>query len=271
MFKKILHISRPRFWLYTAGPFILGISTAENVYSLVNFQVIYSFFYFLIPANIFIYAVNDFFDRNIDTINPKKHIREVYMKLNDTRLYKVLVTFSILLGLPLLSLNSISAATYMLFMFMGFFYSVPPIRFKTKPFFDSLSNFFYILPGIISYSLLFNTIPPIKIVMAGSLWAIAMHLFSAIIDIESDKKAGIKTTAVFLGYKRSLLLTSLLWFSSIALVIDYSIIIVFGLMYPLLPILVFIKKYKITDVYWSLPLINCISGMILFFTIIYGK
>ena len=38
-----------------------------------------------------------------------------------------------------------------------------------------------------------------------------MHLFSAIPDIECDRAAGITTTAVFLGRKRSLLLCLAFW------------------------------------------------------------
>lgn len=266
--KKILKLSRPRFWLYTLGPFLIGIAAGGNMNSLFRFEIWYGFLYFLLPANLFIYGVNDYFDRHIDSINPKKHKQEAYMRQKDARYSLILVILSALLALPLFFVSLQITAALLTFLFVGFFYSSPPLRFKTKIVFDSLSNFFYIIPGIISYILMTDVLPPVDIMIAASLWAIAMHLFSAIVDIEADKKAGIGTSATALGYKKSLILTSLLWFSAATLVLPYSQLLLIGYVYAFLPLLVLIKKFTIAKAYWMFPWINAMLGFLLFWIVL---
>ncbi len=262
--KKIIVLSRPRFWLYTLGPYLVGIAAFSNLQSLLRAEILYGFFYFLLPANIFIYGINDYFDRSLDKINPKKYKQEAYLRQKDARLSLVLVVLSALLSLPLLFISPEISAALLLFLFIGFFYSSPPIRFKTKIFFDSLSNFFYIIPGIIGYLLITGTMPPFNILIAGSLWAIAMHLFSAIVDIDVDTKAGIRTTATAMGYKSSLIVTSILWLFAVVLVLSYTPLLIVGLIYAVFPILVLLKKFTITKAYWMFPWINAALGFILF-------
>jgi 4-hydroxybenzoate polyprenyltransferase len=266
--KRILKLSRPRFWLYTLGPFLIGTAAGGNMNSIFRFEIWYGFLYFLLPANLFIYGVNDYFDRHIDSINPKKHKQEAYMRLKDARSSMLLAAISVLLCLPLLFINLQVSLALLTFIFVGFFYSSPPIRFKTKIVFDSFSNFFYIIPGIIGYLLIAGTMPPVNMFIAGSLWAIAMHLFSAIVDIEPDKKAGIRTSATALGYKKSLILTSLLWFSAATLVLPYSQLLLIGYMYAFLPLLVLFKKITVSRIYWIFPWINAVLGFLLFWIVL---
>ena len=266
--KKILKLSRPRFWLYTLGPYLVGIAAFNNFQDLLRGEILYGFFYFLMPANIFIYGVNDYFDRHLDLANPKKHKQEAYLKQKDARQSLVLVVLSALLSLPLLFVNLGVSISLLIFLFTGFFYSSPPIRFKTKVFLDSLSNFFYVIPGVIGYLLIAGTLPPLNMFIAGSLWAIAMHLFSAIVDIKADTKAGIRTTATTVGYKMSLVVTSILWLITVVLVLPYSPLLVVGLIYAVIPMMVLLKKFTIIKAYWMFPWINAILGFLLFWIIL---
>lgn len=271
MFKKIISLSRPRFWLYTLGPYLIGISAVNDIHSLKNVLLWYGFFYFLIPANIFIYAINDYSDQNIDQTNPKKHLQENYMKSVDAIFYKNVTMTSAILCIPLLFDNVLTSIVLTIFMFFSFFYSSVPIRFKAVPFIDSASNFFYILPGVIGYIFIFNTLPPLDTILAGCLWTAAMHLFSAIVDIPTDSKTGIKTTATVLGYTHSLIATSILWLLSIVLILKYSPFLMIGCIYPFLSVLILIKKYNIEKLYWLFPKINMILGFILFCIVLYKK
>ena len=71
--KAIFKISRPRFWLYTFGPYLVGLTAAANVPSdLLRFDVIFFALYFLFPANLLIYGVNDIWDFETDSRNRKK-------------------------------------------------------------------------------------------------------------------------------------------------------------------------------------------------------
>lgn len=267
--KRIFLLSRPRFWFYTLGPFVVGIAAGSEPQHLLSFDVWYFFFYFIFPANLFIYGVNDLFDRSLDIGNPKKHLQEIYMKSEDAKLYVRLIFISALFSIPLLTVNLLITSLFLLFIFLGFFYSSPPLRFKTKIWLDSISNSFYIIPGVIGYVLVTGELPAYDILIAGSLWAIAMHLFSAVVDIEYDKEAGIQTTAAMLGYKRSLILTSLVWLVSICLVLPYSPFLLAGFVYPLLPLLVLCNKVAINKIYWMFPWINAHLGFILFCIVLY--
>ena len=69
----ILRISRPRFWIYEFGTYALGVLagfSAGGEWSWA-FGLLFGFF-FLIPANILIYGINDVFDYETDKLNPKK-------------------------------------------------------------------------------------------------------------------------------------------------------------------------------------------------------
>ncbi|MFM7089057.1 MAG: UbiA family prenyltransferase, partial [Candidatus Paceibacterota bacterium] len=147
-------------------------------------------------------------------------------------------------------------------------YSLPPTRLKAKPFVDFLSNILYVLPGFIGFMFYQDVQPSVWIFLAASFWAFAMHLFSAIPDIEPDKKAGLVTTAVFLGHRGSLFLTLCLWavsfwcaFYSGAL----GVLVYVFLIYPILPIVLLVRKnINIERVYWAYPYINAVLGFLLF-------
>ncbi|MFM7088214.1 MAG: hypothetical protein ACKOW9_01625, partial [Candidatus Paceibacterota bacterium] len=74
---SILKMSRPRFWLYLAGPFLVGYTASAfslDAFSDWRFWVL--LFYFLIPANILLYGVNDLADQDTDAFNAKKDDKE---------------------------------------------------------------------------------------------------------------------------------------------------------------------------------------------------
>lgn len=268
--KKLLLISRPRFWLYVFGPYIIGISTLSDLNQLLRIDILYGLFYFLLPANIFIYSVNDYFDQSIDINNPKKNNQEMYMHSKDADFYRGLIFISGLMSLPLVLSSYQIAILTMVFLLLGFFYSSPPFRFKTKVFLDSISNIFYIIPGVIGYFFVSLKFPSVDIIAASSMWVIAMHLFSAIVDIDVDKKAGIRTTATTFGYTKSLILTIILWFASVTHVVPYNKVLIIGYIYALLPLFVLMKRLGMNKAYWIFPIINAVLGFVLFCVMIYG-
>ncbi len=74
---RVLRISRPRFWIYELGPYMIGvlgaILTSQQSRETINLWRVFLFgFYFLIPANIWIYGINDIYDYETDKLNPKK-------------------------------------------------------------------------------------------------------------------------------------------------------------------------------------------------------
>jgi len=168
--------------------------------------------YFFVPANVIIYGVNDYFDEETDRTNPKKNEKEHRLgggERRDLRTLLLAVTGFSLALLPFM--DTVGRLVFLGFLFLASFYSAPPLRFKEIPFLDFSSNMLYIMPGIFGLSLAAGALPPLVLVIAGYLHIAAMHLFSAIPDIDCDRRAGITTTAVLLGRKPSLLLCLGFW------------------------------------------------------------
>jgi len=260
----LLWLSRPRFWLYLAGPVIVGVAyAAEGPVDLFSPIAIALFGYFLLPANVFLYGVNDLFDADIDTENPKKGDREV--RYRGGRLVALFVAVTGLLGVAFLPLLPAAGGVAMMaFLLLSVEYSAPPFRFKTTPFLDSLSNGLYVLPGAIAYAAVAGRAPPVAAVAGGWLWAMGMHTFSAIPDIEPDRKGGIQTTATWLGKRRTYGYVAACWLAAA---------VAFGFVDPRMGVLmavypVFVgwvagSTIAVDRAYWWFPALNTAVGTLL--------
>lgn len=267
--KLSIKVSRPRFWFYLAGPYTVGC-----IYGVSSYRVLLKpwffiyFFYFLVLANIFLYGVNDYWDYGTDMLNPKKDEKEYRVSNNERRKLRT-INFSILgisVMLLLLQNTILQKIIFGLFVFLSYFYSAEPLRFKDKPILDSTSNFLYILPGVFAYFLASGKLPNSIILLAGFLHTFAMHLFSAIPDIEFDKKTGINTTAVIIGRNVSLLVCLLAWsgLSYIAITIANSNLSYLTLIYPIITANLLLIGKRVDSVYWFYPYINIGLGGLMF-------
>jgi 4-hydroxybenzoate polyprenyltransferase len=273
LFGYLFWLSRPRFWFYLAGPVVVGVvyaadSTAEFFTPL----TVGLFLYFLIPANVFLYGVNDIFDRDIDEHNPKKSDEGREVRYQGDALVVMVVYLMTALGVliaPFLPLEGIYvlAAFYVL----GTQYSAPPLRLKTTPFLDSLSNGLYILPGVVAYIAVARQFPPALAVAGGWLWTMAMHTFSAVPDIDPDRAAGIRTTATVLGERGALAYCGLCWLAGAALMALVHPFLggVFAV-YPLFVVGVVAAAVDIDRAYWWFPVLNTLAGTVLTMGAIWG-
>ncbi|MFC6725835.1 lycopene elongase, partial [Halobium palmae] len=106
--RYLLKLSRPRFWFYLAGPVVVGVAFgARSVSELFTPVALALFAYFLVPANVLLYGVNDVFDADVDEENPKKEEREV--RFEGSRGVVAAVAVSGLLGLALFPLTDPAA------------------------------------------------------------------------------------------------------------------------------------------------------------------
>ena len=156
---------------------------------------------------------------------------------------------------------------FILFLFLSHQYSAKPLRFKERPLLDSASNVLYILPGVFAYYWMTGNLPPVIILLAGFLHTFAMHLFSAIPDIEYDKDTGITTTAVLFGRKVSLLLCLVAWIGLSVITIMVGGVSPFKflpLVYPLMILNLLFRDQKVESVYWYYPYINIGFGGLMF-------
>lgn len=264
--KNLITISRPRFWLYVLGPFIVGLTAAQPSLS---FVAIIMFVYFTLPANALIYGVNDIFDYETDKLNPKKGGYEDALKpLYRKDLTKLIIATNapFLVMLPVLS--NVARWSLIGFWFFGIFYSAPPIRAKTKPVLDSFFNILYIFPGLFAYGLITSRWPSQNIIIAATLWCMAMHAFSAVPDIASDKKAKMNTVATLLGRQGTIIFCTAAYLIAAVLVRQwlgvYSLLC--GTLYSVLMLLSFINKSdkKLFKLYTYFPYINGALGFGLF-------
>ncbi|MFB6112129.1 MAG: prenyltransferase [Halobacteriaceae archaeon] len=260
----LLTRSRPRFWLYLAGPVVVGIAFgARATAELITPTTIALFAYFLVPANLLLYGINDVFDADIDVYNPKKEGREVRYTGDTVAVGAVVVSGG--LGLALFALvPPIAYGPLLGFFVLAIAYSTPPARFKTSPFLDSFSNGLYILPGVAAYATVLGRLPPAAAIVSGWFWTMGMHTFSAIPDIEPDRRAGIETTATYLGKRRTYAYVAACWLvAALALaVVDVRAGALLGV-YPLFVAGIVGSEVAVDRAYWWFPALNTAVGMLL--------
>jgi len=263
-------LSRFRFWIYTGGTYVVGYALGMAGWTAFFRPEYYVYLiYFFFPANVLIYGVNDYWDEVTDRLNPKKQGKEQLIAMGDRR--RTLVLLGLTGGLSLLLLltqDPVARLIFLCFLFLAYFYSAPPLRFKNMPVLDFSSNMLYILPGIFGYYLASGSLPPVIFVLAGFLHISAMHIYSAIPDIEFDRQAGITTTPVWIGKKRALLLCLFFWGCFALMVLSLTDFFPLGLLvilYPLFPAVGLLRPdIPVERLYWYLPYVNTALGGLLF-------
>lgn len=282
--KRLLKISRPRFWIYELGPYLIGIAAAaQGGYSLAYLLPTLIFFlFFTYPGNIYIYGINDVYDYETDRLNPKKVSYESLVMPEERRkllIHIVLVSLPFLL-FALFTLSIAALVAFGAFFFFAGFYSATPIRAKAKPFLDSIfSAGHYIATAAFSYIFLSDLMSRdyshdalVLCIFAGMCWAMAMHAYSAVPDIKADSDAGLKTIATMLQKKGTIMLCAVLYALSGALSVPF--IGVTSIILAIFYVGFMLMSYRTTEdelfrIYTYFPIINTASGMIIFFTILF--
>lgn len=270
-------ISRFRFWIYTGGTYVVGFALGmENWLAFFEPAYYLYLFYFFFPANILIYGVNDLWDEETDRDNPKKSEKEHRLAPHERHLLVRILILCGALSLALLAIQDTGQRLiFFVFLFLAYFYSAKPLRFKDVPVLDFASNMLYIMPGIFGYYLAAGAFPPVLFVAAGFFHIAAMHLFSAIPDIAYDRAAGMQTSAVVFGRRISLLVCLGFWACFALLVIilsGYHPLSLPVLLYPLFPAALLARDSIHTEtLYWYLPYVNTFLGGLLFSAVTLAK
>jgi 4-hydroxybenzoate polyprenyltransferase len=273
---NIVRISRPRFWLYVLGPYLVGLAAAATSRSdFMRFDAILFAIYFLLPANLLVYGVNDIFDFETDSVNPKK---QGYESLVTPERRRGLLVAIGLLNLPFLIASFILAPAALpslaAFLFFSVFYSASPIRAKAVPILDSIFNILYVFPGAFAYQMMTGSFPPLWTIVAASLWTAAMHAYSAIPDINSDTKAGLRTIATLLGrsWTHGFCIACFLVAAIIAAA-NGSLASVLGILYIGLMLwsLASTSDAGVFRIYRIFPFVNAIAGFLIFVSVALPK
>jgi 4-hydroxybenzoate polyprenyltransferase len=270
----LLQISRPRFYSYLFGPFLIGgAASFQNPTQFTDLFFLLFLLYFAFPANVFLYGVNDIYDTETDAANPKKRSHEHLLQdQEEWPLLLSVVSIAVLTVVCLLLVDTAAGIMLGTFLFLSWSYSAPPFRFKARPFLDAYSNVLYAFPGYFSYALFTGSFPTLGAIIMGLTWSAGMHAFSAIPDMTVDKKAGIATTAVFLGKQKTLLFILANWLVFSLLCLYYfGVLGILGWVPFVIALYIFRANKRTEDFYWYFPYIIPTLGFLAFWQIMISR
>jgi 4-hydroxybenzoate polyprenyltransferase len=202
--KSLFVSSRPLSWVNTAFPFAAAyfVTTRE-----IDLLLVLGTIYFLIPYNLAMYGINDVFDYESDLRNPRKG--GVEGALLDPRVHRTTLVAAVATNIPFLAYlfavgSPLSCLVLAVSVFAVIAYSAPGLRFKERPFIDSItSSTHFVSPavfGLVIAGAVFTS-ELVAILVAFFLWGIASHAFGAVQDVVADREGGIASTATVIGAK----------------------------------------------------------------------
>lgn len=204
---KIIRTSRPLYWLVHISLLITG-ALASGRFSYADTRFVFAALLLTLPFSLFVYAINDYHDRESDRNNPRKggafgerHNEESARRLLAYGFFGLCVTLA---GFALLDIRlfvpalSLSAVLY--------YYSTPPVRLKSVPVLDALSG-----GGVYTFAVAFlgfllfdgKLESPLYAVptsfSAAFVLGVVFHLMAAAVDEVPDREQGTLTSAVYFG------------------------------------------------------------------------
>ncbi|GIG20461.1 prenyltransferase [Cellulomonas chitinilytica] len=203
---QVLLASRPLSWINTAYPFAVAYLLAGGE---PGWLLAVGTLYFLVPYNLLMYGLNDVFDYASDLANPRKG--GIEGAVLDDRWHRATLWSAVASNVPFLVVllaagGLASGAVLAVSVFAVVAYSAPGLRFKERPFLDSVtSSTHFVSPAVLGIALAGGrfTAPVVATLAAFFLWGAASHAFGAVQDITADRGAGIASIATALGARRT--------------------------------------------------------------------
>jgi 4-hydroxybenzoate polyprenyltransferase len=202
MLNELFVSSRPLSWVNTAFPFAAAyfLTTGE-----IDLTFVLGTIFFLVPYNLAMYGINDVFDYESDLHNPRKG--GVEGALLDPRMHRPTLIAAAVTTLPFIVYlvlvgNPLSWLVLVVSMFAVVAYSAKGLRFKERPFLDSLtSSTHFVSPAIYALVLAGAVFTPQlwAVLAAFFLWGIASHAFGAVQDVLADRVAYISSIGTVIG------------------------------------------------------------------------
>ncbi|MBD8044396.1 prenyltransferase [Arthrobacter sp. Sa2BUA2] len=211
--RMLLLSSRPLSWVNTAYPFAAAyLLTAGQI----DLAWIVGTLYFLVPYNLAMYGINDVFDYESDLRNPRKG--GVEGALLDRRFHRITLLAAVVSNVPFLAAlvllgSPLSWLVLAVSVFAVVAYSAPGLRFKERPFLDSMtSSTHFVSPALYALVLAGAEFTPGLWAVLGAffLWGMASQAFGAVQDVLPDREGGISSIATVLGAR------TVVWFAAAA-------------------------------------------------------
>lgn len=212
--RYLLLASRPLSWINTAFPFAAAYVLTTGT---IDVRLVIGTIFFLIPYNLAMYGINDVFDFESDLANPRKGGAQGAILPRER--HKAILIASAVSTVPFIVVLVILGGAWSwlvlaLSMFAVVAYSAPVLRFKERPFVDSMtSSFHFVSPAIFGLALA-GTIPtwPLAAILAAFfLWGMASHAFGAVQDVVPDRAANIHSIATVIGARATVRLAIIFW------------------------------------------------------------
>jgi 4-hydroxybenzoate polyprenyltransferase len=209
--------SRPLSWVNTAFPFAAAyLLTAQRI----DLTLVLGTVFFLIPYNLAMYGINDVFDYESDLRNPRKG--GVEGAVLDRSLHRPTIVASIVTVVPFVAYlvavgGPLSWVVLAVSLFAVVAYSAKGLRFKERPFLDSItSSTHFVSPAVYGLVLAGATFTPQLWAVLGAffLWGMASHAFGAVQDVTADREGGIASIATVIGARATARLSVLLYLAA---------------------------------------------------------
>ncbi|MDX2972416.1 UbiA prenyltransferase family protein [Kribbella solani] len=220
--RDVISIGRPAFWVVSVVPYYTGILLAtrqlvppfEEWPRLIIGAVVLGPLVWLA-----VLAVNDAYDLPSDRLNPRKSKSPLLDGRITLGTAKRLAFAAAVAAVGLsLQVGIVFALGVLLAVLLGYAYSVPPVRLKTRAGFDvavnalalgafgPLAGWAAINPDLSDFPWLMG--------LQGTLAAIGLYIPTTIADLEADKAAGYHTIAVRFGARTTYLIGYAAWIAA---------------------------------------------------------
>ncbi|WP_295627835.1 prenyltransferase [uncultured Corynebacterium sp.] len=219
---SVLGASRPISWVNTAFPFGAAYLVAGGSLDLVFWLGVV---FFLVPYNIAMYGINDVFDYESDIRNPRKGGVEGAVLSKD--LHAALLWASAITVVPfavyLYAAGTWASAAWLsVALFAVVAYSAPGLRFKERPFLDSVtSSTHFVAPALVG-----GAMAPGPLgggfwlaMLSFFLWGLASHALGAVQDVRADRDGGLSSIATVLGARTTARLATVTYALAAALLL----------------------------------------------------
>ncbi|MGW7681218.1 UbiA prenyltransferase family protein [Kribbella sp. NPDC054772] len=223
--RDIVAVGRPAFWVVSIVPYYTGILLAtrqlvppvEEWPRLIVGAVVMGPLVWLA-----VLAVNDAYDLPSDRLNPRKAKSPLLDGRITLRAAKRLAFAAAVAAVGLsLHVGIVFALGVLLAVLLGYAYSVPPVRLKTRAGFDvavnalalgafgPLAGWAAITPDLSGFPWLMG--------LQGTLAAIGLYLPTTLADLDADRAAGYHTIAVRFGARTTYRIGYAAWIAAAAL------------------------------------------------------
>lgn len=215
--RTLVLASRPVSWINTAYPFAAAYLLSRGE---VDLTLVLGTVFFLVPYNLAMYGINDVFDYASDLANPRKG--GIEGALLPPRLHRPTLWLAAITTVPFLVYLAVAGGPsswpwLAVSSFAVVAYSTPRLRFKERPFLDSItSSTHFVSPAVVGLAVA-GAEPgttTVLILVAFFLWGTAAHAFGAVQDVEPDRAGGIASVATVIGARATVRMSVALWLAA---------------------------------------------------------